>query len=642
MHTIDILSCAESNNPMPDKPAADPGKLIGDFVKTQSEVFQSLFGQLSAGTKTSDADAQLHWAGIARKVQDMWLDYQASQLGQQRAMPHYSDPVNWIATAEEVLRALPLSDPAHQKQLWSDGLDLMQTVLGQYGIGPKADEARASGEQGPAMPRRDRRFADPLWRANPFFALLHQSYLMLSDELISMADNAEGLEPERKGQLQFATRALVDALSPANFPLTNPVALERARETGGQSVVDGMDHLLKDLARGQLSHTAQDAFEIGVNIADTPGKVVYETPLFQLIQYTPTTDKVLKTPLVIFPPWINRFYILDLNAKKSFVRWAVAQGISVFMVSWKSADASMTDITWDDYIASQIEAIEHVCKRLKVPSVHTVGYCVAGTTLAATLAVMARKGIAEKVASATFFTAQVDFEDAGDLLHFVDDSQIGMLGALATDGYIDGRYLSATFNLLRGNELLWNYVENHYLKGEGYPAFDLLHWNGDYTNLPAKWHRDYLRELYRDNRLIVPDALAACGVPIDLRRIETPCFIQAGREDHIAPARSVWKLTRHVSGPWTFLLAGSGHIAGVINPPEANKYQYWTNDGPADSLDAFVAGASEHPGSWWPYWREWLASHGAQEVAATGKRRPGLAKGDKVIEDAPGRYVRTR
>jgi polyhydroxyalkanoate synthase len=301
----------------------------------------------------------------------------------------------------------------------------------------------------------------------------------------------------------------------------------------------------------------------------------------------------------------------------------------------------MAEVTWDDYIAAQIEAIEYVCTRLKVPSVHAIGYCVAGTTLAATLAVMARKGLADKVASATFFTAQVDFEEAGDLLHFVDEGQIEMLRALATDGYVDGRYLSATFNLLRGNELLWNYVENHYLKGEDYLAFDLLHWNGDYTNLPAKWHRDYLRELYRDNRLIVPDALSACGVPIDLRRIETPCFIQAGREDHIAPPRSVWKLTRHLSGPWTFLLAGSGHIAGVVNPPSANKYQYWTNDAPVDSLEAFVAGANEHPGSWWPYWRDWLTAHGSETVGARGKRRPG-GKVDKVIEDAPGRYVRTR
>jgi polyhydroxyalkanoate synthase len=626
---------------MSDKPGTDPSQLIGDLVRTQSELVQSLFGQLPTGPVAGGEEPAFRWAAIARKVQDMWLDFQVAQAGKAPPVPHYSDPANWIATAQEVLGSLPLSDPDRQKQLWSDGLDLFQTVLGQYGIGPRADEAKAAGDQGPAMPRSDRRFADPLWRKNPFFALLHQTYLMLSDELQSMAENAEGLEPERLARLRFATRALTDALSPANFTLTNPVALARATETGGQSVVDGMDHLLKDLARGQLTHTAPDAFEIGVNIANTPGKVVYETPLFQLIQYTPTTKKVLETPLVVFPPWINRFYILDLNARKSFVRWAVAQGISVFMVSWKSADATMADITWDDYIEAQIEAIGRVCKRLKVPSVHAIGYCVAGTTLAATLAVMARKGIANKVASATFFTAQVDFEEAGDLLHFIDDSQIEMLRALATDGYVDGRYLAATFNLLRGNELLWNYVENHYLKGEDYPAFDLLHWNGDYTNLPAKWHRDYLRDLYRDNRLIVPDSLQACGVPIDLRQIRTPCYIQAGKEDHIAPARSVWKLTRHLSGPWTFLLAGSGHIAGVVNPPDANKYQYWTNDGPADSLEAFVAGASEHPGSWWPHWLEWLTAQDARKVPATGKRDPG-GKGDKVLEDAPGRYVMTR
>ncbi|MCB2046900.1 MAG: alpha/beta fold hydrolase [Novosphingobium sp.] len=627
---------------MPDKPDAETKALIGDVVEAQTEAIQSLFGELlGSGSADKEGEPQIHWAGVARKVQDMWIDYQALQMSQQRPRPHYSDPVKWVATAEQVLRALPLSDPERQRQLWSDGLDLFQTVLGQYGIGPKAEEAKAAGEDGPRMPLSDRRFADPLWRQNPFFAVLHQSYLMLSEQLVSLAENAEGIDPERKGQLQFATRALVDALSPSNFTLTNPVALARATETGGKSVVDGMDYLLKDLARGQLSHTAADAFELGVNIADTPGKVVHETPLYQLIQYTPTTKKVLKTPLVIFPPWINRFYILDLNAKKSFVRWALSKGISVFMVSWKSADASMADTTWDDYIASQIDAIDTVCKRLKVPSVHTIGYCVAGTTLAATLAVLARKGEADKVASATFFTAQVDFEEAGDLNHFVDDSQIEMLRALATDGYVDGRYLSATFNLLRGNELLWNYVENHYLKGEDYPAFDLLHWNGDYTNLPAKWHRDYLRELYRDNRLIVPDALKACGVPIDLRRIETPCYIQAGKDDHIAPARSVWKMTRHLSGPWKFLLAGSGHIAGVVNPPAAGKYQFWTNDGQVDSLEDFVAGATEHPGSWWPNWYEWLAGHDPETVSAKGKRDPG-GKSDSVIEDAPGRYVRMR
>jgi polyhydroxyalkanoate synthase len=350
---------------------------------------------------------------------------------------------------------------------------------------------------------------------------------------------------------------------------------------------------------------------------------------------------VLKTPLLIFPPWINRFYILDLNAKKSFVRWAVEQGITVFMVSWKSADASMADLVWDDYIAAQIEAVDAVRDRLDVPSVHTIGYCVAGTTLAATLAVLAHKGEAEKVASATFFTAQVDFEEAGDLKHFIDDQQIETVGHLSPEGYLDGRYLAATFNILRGNDLIWSYVENNYLKGEEYPAFDLLHWNGDVTNLPARWHRDYLRDLYRDNRLVVADSLQASGTPIDLHRIATPAYIQAGRDDHIAPPCSVWKLTRYLTGPTTFLLAGSGHIAGVVNPPSSGKYQYWTNDAGAETLDAFIAGASEHPGSWWPHWAEWLRALAPTTVPSRGKRKPG-GRGDRVIEDAPGRYVAGR
>jgi polyhydroxyalkanoate synthase subunit PhaC len=370
--------------------------------------------------------------------------------------------------------------------------------------------------------------------------------------------------------------------------------------------------------------------------------VVRETPLYQLIQYSPSTENVLAVPLVIFPPWINRFYILDLTPQKSFIRWAVEQGLTVFVASWKSADSSMAELVWDDYIRAQIDAIDAVRERLDVPAVHTIGYCVAGTTLAATLSILARRGQADKVKSATFFTAQVDFEDPGELKIFIDDQQLEALDKMsAKTGYLDGRYMALTFNMLRGNDLIWNYVVNNYLLGDDYPAFDLLHWNGDVTNLPAKWHGEYLRELYRDNKLVVPDTLSADGTPIDLTRIETPCYIQAGREDHIAPAPSVWKLTRHLRGPWTFLLAGSGHIAGVVNPPSSGKYQYWTNPGEAGSLEAFVAGATETPGSWWPHWIEWLRTQDHAEVAASGKRVPG-GKGDIALEEAPGSYVKTR
>jgi polyhydroxyalkanoate synthase len=597
-----------------------------------------------SGGGSSPAEDAVQWAEAARRLQALWSDFQVEQLAGVAQAP-FLDPAKWMETSSTVLRQLPLADPEVQRKLWQEGLELAQAVLGTFDIGPRGDAAAQGQAQvspgEPRFPRSDARFADPSWRKQPFFALVHQLYLMLSEQVLGIAQNLEGVDDARKRQLVFATKALLDGLSPANFALTNPVAIERAIATRGESLVKGMENLVADMRRGQLTHTSAEAFRLGENIATTPGKVVHETPLYQVIQYTPTTESVLATPLVIFPPWINRFYILDLNEKKSFVRWAVAQGVSVFMVSWKSADASMAELVWDDYIAAQIEVIDVVQARLDVPAVHAIGYCVAGTTLAATLAVLAARGEADKVESATFFTAQVDFADAGDLKHFVDDQQIEAIGHLSPEGYVDGRYMAVTFNLLRGNDLIWNYVEKNYLKGEEHPAFDLLHWNGDVTNLPARWHRDYLRDLYRDNRLVVPQALTACGVPLDLRRIATPCYIQGGRDDHIAPATSVWKLTRFLSGPWTFVLAGSGHIAGVVNPPDAAKYQFWINPGECESLEEFVAGAQEQPGSWWPHWRAWLETIDDATVPVRGKRRPG-GSGDHVIEDAPGRYVAMR
>lgn len=611
---------------------------LAELIRTQNAGLTGLFGlePAAAEHESPDSAGTVPWAAIAQQLQSMWGDYRSQQAAQpSEQLKHFTDPVQWLATAESIFRQLPLGDPGTQARLLAEGLSLAETVLGRFGIGENASPDIE-------FPRKDRRFADPLWRDQPIFALLHQAYLMVSEQLVDMAENAAGLEADKRAKLSFATRTLVDALSPSNFLLTNPVALEKARETKGESLIKGMENLLADLKRGQLTHTSPAAFKLGENIAATPGKIIHETPLYQVIQYAPVTDRVLKSPLVIFPPWINRFYILDLNPEKSFVRWAVEQGVSVFMLSWKSADESMGDVVWDDYIAAQIDVVDLVRERLNVPSVHTIGYCVAGTTLAASLAVMARKGLAGRVKSATFFTAQVDFSQAGDLEHFIDDQQIESIGVLSRNGCVDGRYLSATFNLMRGNELIWNYVERNYLKGEDYPAFDLLHWNSDYTNLPARWHQDYLRDLYRDNRLVITDSLRACGEPIDLSQIETPCFIQAGREDHIAPPQSVWKLTQHISGEWTFLLAGSGHIAGVINPPISGKYQYWTNDGSPASLDEFVQGSSEHPGSWWPYWLDWLRSRDSAEIAVRGRRKPGGRGDDAVIEDAPGRYVTIR
>ena len=624
------------NDPLLD----DPPTLLEKMRAMQDDATRQMFGQFLPGapeTMPGPADLQ-QWAMAGSKLQKMWLDYLAEQMAAgSPALTAFADPAQWAKMAQGWYRQMPFADPAVQKQLWEDGLALWTGVLGQFGMGPAA----SAEPDATKLPRQDRRFADPKWREQPVFALIHQTYLMLAEQIVAMGDRLPGLDAAQKKQLKFTSQAIVDALSPAHFPLTNPVVLERTLATRGDNLVKGMEHLLTDLRKGQLTHTDPDAFELGRNIATTPGKVVFETPLYQLIQYTPTTPDVLAVPLVIFPPWINRFYILDLNAKKSFIRWAVKQGVSVFVVSWKSADASLVDTVWDDYVAAQIEAIDHVRARLDVPAVHTIGYCVAGTTLAATLAVLARRGEAERVKSATFFTAQVDFEHAGELRMLVDDGQIALMERLSPEGFLDGRYMAATFNLLRGPDLIWQYVINNYLLGEDYPAFDLLHWNGDTTNLPFKWQKAYLLDLYRDNKLVEPDAMQVGGTPIDLTRIETPVYIQAGREDHIAPAQSVWRLTRHVKGPWTFVLAGSGHIAGVVNPPDAGKYQYWTNPAKVATLDAFVEGATETKGSWWPHWRAWLETQDAAMVAVKGKRVPG-GKGDPVIEDAPGRYVMTR
>ncbi len=594
----------------------------------------------------SDAEPN-EWSTVMNELAQMWQQFATENPA--IAASGIADPSRWLDMAGKWIMQFPLGGEETANRAFADLLSLWESVMAQVqseGMNiaqAMMGEATTGSSEGKALPRSDRRFRDPQWSDNPVFAMLHQAYLMAADQLIAAADQVEGLSPDRKAQLKFFTRLLTEALSPAHFPLTNPLVIERTLETRGENLLRGMEHFLNDLKAGQLSHTDKSAFEIGENIASTPGKVVYESPLFQLIQYTPTTETVAEIPLIIFPPWINRFYILDLTAKKSFVKWCLDHGLSVFMVSWKSADASMANIGWEDYAASMVEAIDTVRKRLKVDKVHTIGYCVAGTTLAATLAMLARRGEEDKVASATFFTAQVDFSEAGELKAFIDEHQLAAVEKLAADGFLDGRYLNVAFNLLRSPDLLWNYVINNYLLGEDYKAFDLLYWNGHGTNLPARFHSEYLRQLYQDNRLVVPDAITLNGTPIDLRRIKTPTFIQAGREDHIAPPESVWKATRHFAGPIEFMLAGSGHIAGVVNPPVAGKYQYWTlpeNDHALpDSLPEFIGKAVENPGSWWGYWRDWIRQLGPEEVPVKGKRKPG-GRGDKVIEDAPGRYVK--
>ena len=563
-----------------------------------------------------------HWTWVMGRAQQMMME-QGLDVAAPPAIP--------------MLPAIPgFTDPAslaRARDFWADSLTLWQRFLDPDKAPPPPDE--------PASAARDKRFKAAAWRDEPYFDWVRRSYNLIADQILGQVDALDGVPAKQKEQMRFAARSFVEAMSPSNFALTNPEVIERTIETKGQNLLDGLQNMLDDLAKGQMTHVDPHAFEVGRNLATTPGKVVHRTPLYELIQYAPTTGTVFATPLVIFPPWINRFYILDLTPEKSFIRWCVDQGITVFMVSWKSADATMRNIAWDDYVAAQIDAVDTIRGLLDVPAVHTIGYCVAGTTLAATLALLEATGEAAKIASATFFTAQVDFSGAGELQNFIDDDQLKLVASLSPDGFLDGRYMALTFNLLRGRDLIWNYVTDNYLMGKDYAPFDLLHWNGDTTNLPAAWHLAYLTDLYRDNLLVKPGALSINGVPLDLTTVTTPAYIQAGREDHIAPPESVWHITKLFRGPLKFVLAGSGHIAGVVNPPAAGKYQYWTNPDAADTLAEFVAGATETKGSWWPDWVGWLGGFGTDRVAANGARIPGDGA-LKALGEAPGAYVRAR
>lgn len=511
-----------------------------------------------------------------------------------------------------------------QGEYWRQALGLWASFTGDAPRSPIADQAD-----------KDKRFRDAAWRDQPVFDFIRQAYLLTSRFILDAAGEAQGLAPDERQRALFYTRQFVDAMSPSNFAALNPEVLKAAADTDGEALLRGLEHMLADLEAGKLTMVNTDAFEVGRNIAATPGKVIYENRLFQLIQYAPTTPQVHALPLLIFPPWINKFYILDLTPEKSFIRWAVGQGLTVFVVSWRNPGREFAGATIDTYVCEgMLDAIQRVLAATGAPSTHTIGYCVAGTTLAATLALLQARGQAALVESATFFTAQVDFTDAGELKVFIDDAQLTAIADLSREtGYLDSQYMATTFNLLRSNDLIWNYVVNNYMLGKDYMAFDLLFWNADATNVPAAWHASYLKDFYRDNRLAQPGGIVVDGVPIDLSTVRTPSYVQAGKEDHIAPATSVYRITNHFTGPLRFILAGSGHIAGVVNPPGSGKYNYWSADGalPA-TLDAFVTGATETKGSWWPDWWAWLLPRAGELVPA---RDPGPG-----IEDAPGRYVR--
>lgn len=532
-----------------------------------------------------------------------------------------------------------LADPQRsvelQRSLGKSYLDLWETAA-----------KRLAGESAPpvaAPDPRDKRFSDPEWTSNQFFNFLKQGYLLTTDWANRLVAGAEGLDPHTRHKAEFYVRQIANALSPSNFVLTNPEVMRTTLESNAQNLVDGMRMLAEDIESGdgtlRIRQSDSSMFEVGRNLAITPGKVIYQNELMQLIQYTPTTPQVLERPLLIVPPWINKFYILDLTPDKSFIKWCVDQGLTVFVISWINPDRRLQDKDLTDYMRegplAALDVIEQVTGERETTA---IGYCVGGTLLAITLAYMAARND-RRITSATFFAAQVDFTHAGDLQVFVDEEQLAPLEKhMRERGYLEGKSMATAFNLLRSNDLIWPYVINNYLKGKAPFPFDLLYWNSDATRMPAANHSAYLRNCYLDNRLAKGE-MVLDGVKLDLKQVKIPVYNLATREDHIAPAKSVYLGASLFGGPMRYVVAGSGHIAGVINPPDKNKYQYWTGSKPRGAdVEKWIASAKEHPGSWWPDWFSWVKS---QAPALVPARAPG---GGVLtpIEDAPGSYVKIR
>jgi polyhydroxyalkanoate synthase len=490
---------------------------------------------------------------------------------------------------------------------------------------------------------RDKRFADPEWKSNQFFDFVLQLYLLTTQWANDLVRDAEGLDPHTRKKAAFYVQQLTNAIAPSNFIFTNPEVLRETLTSNGDNLVRGMKMLAEDIEAGhgtlRIRQSDPSNLEVGVNMATTPGKVIFQNDLMQLIQYSPVTESVLRTPLLIVPPWINKFYILDLKPDKSFIKWCVDQGVTVFVISWVNPDKSLGSKTWEDYMKegplAAMDAIERVTGEMKV---HTMGYCVGGTLLATTLAWLAEKRRV-RVTSATFLAAQVDFTNAGDLLVFVDEDQVSAIERdMKASGVLEGAKMAMAFNMLRSNDLIWSYVVSNYLKGKPPSSFDLLHWNSDATRMPAANHSYYLRNCYLENRLS-SGTMVLDNTLLDLSKVKVPVYNLATREDHIAPADSVLYGSQFFGGPVKYVLSGSGHIAGVVNPPASGKYQYWTNDNIKDmTLADWVKGAQEHKGSWWPDWRQWLEAIDPEQVAA---REVGAAA-LPAIEDAPGSYVRVR
>ena len=567
----------------------------------------------------------------SQRIVGEWLKRQA----QEKRSP---DPLN-IGSAFLEMTARLMANPATLLQaqigFWQDYLTLWQnTARRMMGM-----------ESAPVIdaPAGDRRFKDDAWRENEVFDFIKQSYLLSARYVQDVVKHVDGLDPKTAQKVDFYSRQFVDAMSPSNFLFTNPEVLRKTAESGGENLLKGLNNLLTDLERGKgqlrIKMTDMEAFKFGENIAVTPGKVVYQNDLMQLIQYAPSTEKVLKRPLLIGPPWINKFYILDLRPRNSFVRWAVAQGHTVFVISWVNPDERLAEKSFDDYMTEgYLAALDAIEQATGEREVNAIGYCLGGTLLASTLAWMAAKGD-DRIKSATFFVTMMDFREAGELGVFIDEEQLKSLeDKMNQRGYLEGSEMATTFNMLRANDLIWSFVVNNYLLGNEPFPFDLLYWNSDSTRMPAAMHSFYLRKMYQENLLAKPGGITLDGEKIDLGRIKTPSYFLSTREDHIAPWKSTYRGTQLLGGEKRFVLAASGHIAGVVNPPDSGKYNHWINTDLPPDAESWFQGATEMSGSWWPDWQRWITSLDKTQVKA---RKPGDGK-LKPIEDAPGSYVAVR
>jgi len=587
------------------------------------------------GIKLPDpAELSRSMASIAERSQRLvgeWLERRT------KLVPT-SDPLN-IGGAFMEMTAHMMANPARimqaQMGFWQDYMTLWQNTTRRImGL----DSTPVISED-----PKDKRFRDGAWQQSEIFDFIKQSYLLSARYVQDVVRHVDGLDPKTAKKVDFYSRQFVDAMSPSNFLLTNPEVLRKTVETGGENLLRGLNNLLTDLERGHgklhIKMTDMDAFRLGENIAVSPGKVMFQNKLMQLIQYSPSTEMVLKRPLLILPPWINKFYILDLRPKNSFVRYAVSQGHTVFMVSWVNPDEQLANEGFEDYMKDGVfAALDAIKAATGENDVNAIGYCLGGTLLATTLAWMAKRGD-ERIKSATFFVSMLDFQEAGELGVFIDEEQLKSLeDKMKETGYLDGSDMATTFNMLRANDLIWSFVVNNYLLGNEPFPFDLLYWNSDSTRMPARMHTFYLRNMYQDNKLAQPNAIEIEDETIDLGQIKVPAYFLSTREDHIAPWRSTYRGTQLLGGSKRFVLAASGHIAGVVNPPEGGKYNHWVNEDLPPEPQAWLDGATEMSGSWWPDWNRWVAAHAPERVKA---RVPGSGK-LKAIEDAPGSYVKVQ